>query len=224
DKTDRQVWFTQAPRPPTFDPEWNKRQVVTDQLEQPWFKEMISAVKDPISFNDLMDTPIDFSKFVLNRLKINNLTQDILLGPAFNLLKAGSNQGKTTKKSTNREFESAKKPSTTKETTKGKAPAKIYKTGKSAIVEELIEEPIAEVLMDDTTHDEGKDTVHDDDQPQDSLTPKKDKTDRQDVSELKKIDHSAKALAALKSQVPMVVESKKTPSEILKIKKEHAEK
>nr|GEY32624.1 hypothetical protein [Tanacetum cinerariifolium] len=87
DKKNRQDWFTQALRPPTSDPEWNKHQAVTDQPEQPWFKEIDSAAKDPISFNDLMATPIDFSKFVLNRIKINNLTQDILLGPAFNLLK-----------------------------------------------------------------------------------------------------------------------------------------
>nr|GFA30553.1 hypothetical protein [Tanacetum cinerariifolium] len=42
---------------------------------------------DPLTFNDLMATPIDFSKYVLNRLKIDNLTQDILLGHAYNLLK-----------------------------------------------------------------------------------------------------------------------------------------
>ncbi|GJX14828.1 hypothetical protein Tco_0206586 [Tanacetum coccineum] len=48
---------------------------------------MVSASKDPLTFNDLMATPIDFSKYVLNGLKIDNLTQDILLGPAFNLLK-----------------------------------------------------------------------------------------------------------------------------------------
>ncbi|GJS45368.1 hypothetical protein Tco_0595489 [Tanacetum coccineum] len=34
-----------------------------------------------------MDTPINFSKYVLNRLKIDNLTQDLLLGPAYNLPK-----------------------------------------------------------------------------------------------------------------------------------------
>ncbi|GJR42027.1 hypothetical protein Tco_1310130 [Tanacetum coccineum] len=34
-----------------------------------------------------MATPIDFSKYMLNGLKIENFTQDILLGPAFNLLK-----------------------------------------------------------------------------------------------------------------------------------------
>ncbi|GJW60972.1 hypothetical protein Tco_0110307 [Tanacetum coccineum] len=48
---------------------------------------MVSSLKDPLTFNDLMATPIDFSKYVLNGLKIENLTQDILLGPSFNLLK-----------------------------------------------------------------------------------------------------------------------------------------
>ncbi|GJT76025.1 hypothetical protein Tco_1042750 [Tanacetum coccineum] len=48
---------------------------------------MVSATKDPLTFDDLMATPINFSKYVLNRLKIDNLTQDILLGPAYNLLK-----------------------------------------------------------------------------------------------------------------------------------------
>ncbi|GKD64399.1 hypothetical protein Tco_1306507 [Tanacetum coccineum] len=77
----------QPPRPPTPDPEWNKHQVVLVQPEQPWFNQMVSAIKDPLTFNDLMATPIDFSKYVLNRLKINNLTQDLLLGPAYDLLK-----------------------------------------------------------------------------------------------------------------------------------------
>ncbi|GJZ83488.1 hypothetical protein Tco_0648661 [Tanacetum coccineum] len=34
-----------------------------------------------------MSTPIDFSGYILNGLKIENLTQEILLGPAFRLLK-----------------------------------------------------------------------------------------------------------------------------------------
>ncbi|GJZ04988.1 hypothetical protein Tco_0538263 [Tanacetum coccineum] len=38
-------------------------------------------------FDELMSTPIDFSSFVLNGLKIKNLTQEILLGPTFRLLK-----------------------------------------------------------------------------------------------------------------------------------------
>ncbi|GJZ85877.1 retrovirus-related pol polyprotein from transposon TNT 1-94 [Tanacetum coccineum] len=38
-------------------------------------------------FYELISTPIDFSSFVLNGLKIENLTQEILLGPTFRLLK-----------------------------------------------------------------------------------------------------------------------------------------
>ncbi|GJZ90300.1 hypothetical protein Tco_0662227 [Tanacetum coccineum] len=38
-------------------------------------------------FDELMSTPIDFFGYILNRLKIENLTQEILLGPAFRLLK-----------------------------------------------------------------------------------------------------------------------------------------
>ncbi|GJT91013.1 hypothetical protein Tco_1079858 [Tanacetum coccineum] len=45
------------------------------------------AKKPPTSFDELMDTPIDFSAFVMNRLNITNLTQELLVGPAFNLLK-----------------------------------------------------------------------------------------------------------------------------------------
>ncbi|GJY52642.1 hypothetical protein Tco_0443489 [Tanacetum coccineum] len=86
-KTLNPYWFKQPLRPPTPNPEWNKRQVVLDQPTQPWFNQMVSASKDPLTFNDMMATPIEFSKYVLNGLKIENLTYDILLGPAFNLLK-----------------------------------------------------------------------------------------------------------------------------------------
>ncbi|GKD75278.1 hypothetical protein Tco_1333560 [Tanacetum coccineum] len=83
-----QDWFKQPPRPPTPNPEWNKRQVVLDQPEQHWFNQMVSAAKDPLTFDDLMATLIDFSKYVLNRLQIDHLTQEIIVGPAYNLLKA----------------------------------------------------------------------------------------------------------------------------------------
>ncbi|GKA32725.1 hypothetical protein Tco_0719092 [Tanacetum coccineum] len=74
-KTLNPEWFKQPLRPPTPDPEWNKRQVVLDQPIQPWFNQMVSTSKDPITFNDLMATPIYFSKYVLNGHKIENLTQ-----------------------------------------------------------------------------------------------------------------------------------------------------
>ncbi|GJT90645.1 hypothetical protein Tco_1079490 [Tanacetum coccineum] len=43
--------------------------------------------KPPLSFDELMSTPIDFSAYVINHLKIDNLTQNHLVGLAFNLLK-----------------------------------------------------------------------------------------------------------------------------------------
>ncbi|GJV61349.1 retrovirus-related pol polyprotein from transposon TNT 1-94 [Tanacetum coccineum] len=86
-KPSRDTWFKQPPRPPTPDPEWNKLQVVTDQPEQPWFNRMVSATKDPLTFNELMATLIDFSKFAMNRLKLDHITQEILIGPVYNLLK-----------------------------------------------------------------------------------------------------------------------------------------
>ncbi|GJX79817.1 hypothetical protein Tco_0327966 [Tanacetum coccineum] len=58
-------WFKKPERPPTPDPNW----------------------KPPTSFDELNDTSFDFSAFVMNWLKIPNLTQEILVGPAFNLLK-----------------------------------------------------------------------------------------------------------------------------------------
>ncbi|GJR39714.1 hypothetical protein Tco_1215398 [Tanacetum coccineum] len=46
-----------------------------------------SADKPSKTFDELMSTPIDFSTFIMNGLKINNLSQETLLGPAFRLLK-----------------------------------------------------------------------------------------------------------------------------------------
>ncbi|GJS67542.1 hypothetical protein Tco_0682106 [Tanacetum coccineum] len=57
--------FTQPPRPPTPDPKWNKHQVVLGQTGQPWFNQMVSARKDPLTFDDPMATPIDFSNIKL---------------------------------------------------------------------------------------------------------------------------------------------------------------
>ncbi|GJW04108.1 hypothetical protein Tco_1562964, partial [Tanacetum coccineum] len=74
------------------------------------------------------------------------------------------NHGKKTKRRRTKESESSKKPSSTKETPKGKALTKGSKTGKSASAKEPDEEPIAEVVMDDA----GENVIRDDDQPQDT--------------------------------------------------------
>nr|GEV58218.1 hypothetical protein [Tanacetum cinerariifolium] len=39
-------------------------------------------------FNELMDTPLDFSNFLINRLKVDTLTPELLVGPTYELMKA----------------------------------------------------------------------------------------------------------------------------------------
>nr|GEV53590.1 hypothetical protein [Tanacetum cinerariifolium] len=39
------------------------------------------------SFNELMDTPVDFSAFLMNRLKVETLTPELLAGPTYELMK-----------------------------------------------------------------------------------------------------------------------------------------
>ncbi|GJX97197.1 hypothetical protein Tco_0352995 [Tanacetum coccineum] len=80
-------WFKQPPRPPTPDPEWNKVKSIDDTHEQTWFNDILSAEKYPLTFDKLIATPIDFSKFAMNRLKIDNLTKADLVGPVYELLK-----------------------------------------------------------------------------------------------------------------------------------------
>nr|GEX54752.1 hypothetical protein [Tanacetum cinerariifolium] len=55
-------WFKQTPRPPTLDLEWNKVKSVDDTQEQTWFNDLLSTEKDPLIFDELTVTPIDFYK------------------------------------------------------------------------------------------------------------------------------------------------------------------
>ncbi|GKD33976.1 hypothetical protein Tco_1249485 [Tanacetum coccineum] len=54
---------------------------------QTWISKIAKVGNSPLTFDELMSTPIDFSAYVMNNLKIKNLTQEYLVGPAFNLLK-----------------------------------------------------------------------------------------------------------------------------------------
>ncbi|GJW31186.1 hypothetical protein Tco_0051218 [Tanacetum coccineum] len=89
--TDKEVskddWFKKPERPPTPDFDWNKRQHVDSRPPQTWISQVARAKEPRTSFDELMDTSFDFSAFVLNRLNIKDLTQEILVGPAFELLK-----------------------------------------------------------------------------------------------------------------------------------------
>nr|GEU38609.1 hypothetical protein [Tanacetum cinerariifolium] len=67
---------------------------------------------------------------------------------------SGPNQGKKTKRRITKKFKSSKKPSSTKETSKGKTSTKALKLVIIALAKELVEVPIAEVVMDDARDDE----------------------------------------------------------------------
>ncbi|GJY36739.1 putative reverse transcriptase domain-containing protein [Tanacetum coccineum] len=77
-------WFKKPERPP-FD--WNKRQHVDFRPPQTWISQVARTKEPRTLFNELMDTLFDFSAFVLNWLNIKDLTQEILVGPGFELLK-----------------------------------------------------------------------------------------------------------------------------------------
>ncbi|GJV14951.1 hypothetical protein Tco_1360274 [Tanacetum coccineum] len=52
-----------------------------------WFNDLVNAEKDPLTFDELMATPIDFSKFSMNRIKLDKITKEDLVGPVYKLLK-----------------------------------------------------------------------------------------------------------------------------------------
>nr|GEW12345.1 retrotransposon protein, putative, unclassified [Tanacetum cinerariifolium] len=81
------TWFKQPLRPPTLNPEWNTYKVADDGPEQPWLQDLVNAKKPPLTFDDLMSTPIDFSAFDLNHLKLDKLIKADLVRPVYKLLK-----------------------------------------------------------------------------------------------------------------------------------------
>ncbi|GKA77961.1 hypothetical protein Tco_0784498 [Tanacetum coccineum] len=87
----RRDWFKKPtpPQEPT-DPNWNIGKTTQEGPTQNWLMTLAASTSTDKSlkdFDELMSTPIDFSGYILNGLKIENLTQEILLGPAFRLLK-----------------------------------------------------------------------------------------------------------------------------------------
>ncbi|GJT35986.1 hypothetical protein Tco_0718461 [Tanacetum coccineum] len=77
---DPKDWFKKLERPPTLDLEWNECKTVEDKTTQNWLSDLSTVEKPLIKFDDLMSILIDFSAFVMNRLQISDLTQDILVG------------------------------------------------------------------------------------------------------------------------------------------------
>nr|GEX01696.1 hypothetical protein [Tanacetum cinerariifolium] len=80
-------WFQQQKKPPTPDHAWNKTLPATHESIQLWISNLAKQADSRSSFNELMDTPMDFSAFLMNRLKVDTLTSELLAGPTYELMK-----------------------------------------------------------------------------------------------------------------------------------------
>nr|GEX74709.1 hypothetical protein [Tanacetum cinerariifolium] len=76
-----------ASNPPTLDRDWNTTLLATHESIQSWISELAKQSDCRSSFNELMDTPLDFSNFLINRLKVDTLTPELIPSPTYELLK-----------------------------------------------------------------------------------------------------------------------------------------
>nr|GFA36782.1 hypothetical protein [Tanacetum cinerariifolium] len=54
---------------------------------QSWISDLARQTDARSLFNELLDTPIDFSNFIMNQLNVNTLTPDLLAGPTYELMR-----------------------------------------------------------------------------------------------------------------------------------------
>nr|GEV01572.1 hypothetical protein [Tanacetum cinerariifolium] len=57
------------------------------ESNQPWISDLAKKADFSSSFNELMDTPVDFLAFLMNRLKVDTLTLELIAGPTYKLMK-----------------------------------------------------------------------------------------------------------------------------------------
>nr|GEW35724.1 hypothetical protein [Tanacetum cinerariifolium] len=58
---------------------------------QSWISNLAKQADSRSSFNELLDTLLDFSNFIMNRLRVDTLTPELLAGPSYELMKGSSN-------------------------------------------------------------------------------------------------------------------------------------
>nr|GFD35663.1 hypothetical protein [Tanacetum cinerariifolium] len=54
---------------------------------QSWISDLARQTDARSSFNELFDTLIDFSNFIMHRLNVDTLTPDLLVGPTYELMR-----------------------------------------------------------------------------------------------------------------------------------------
>nr|GFB10889.1 hypothetical protein [Tanacetum cinerariifolium] len=78
-------------KPPTPNCDWNKTLPAVQGSAQTWISELTKQANSRSSFNKLLDTPIDFSNFIMNRLCVDTLTPELLAGPTYELMRGSCN-------------------------------------------------------------------------------------------------------------------------------------
>nr|GFB52703.1 hypothetical protein [Tanacetum cinerariifolium] len=54
---------------------------------QSWISDLAKQTDARSSFNELLDTPLDFSNFIINRINVDTLTLELLAGPIYELMR-----------------------------------------------------------------------------------------------------------------------------------------
>nr|GFA05814.1 hypothetical protein [Tanacetum cinerariifolium] len=85
--------FAEEPprRPPSPDRDWNKTLPAAQRNAQSWISILARQTNARSSFNELLDTLIDFSNFIMNRLGVDKLTPKLLAGPTYKLMRGSCN-------------------------------------------------------------------------------------------------------------------------------------
>nr|GEX25537.1 hypothetical protein [Tanacetum cinerariifolium] len=78
-------------KPPTPNRDWNKTLPAAQGSTQSWISDLAKQDDSRSSFNELLDTPLDFSNFIMNRLRVDTLTPELLAGPTYELMKGSCN-------------------------------------------------------------------------------------------------------------------------------------
>nr|GFD24073.1 hypothetical protein [Tanacetum cinerariifolium] len=65
-------------KPPSPDRAWNTALPAAQGDAQSWIRDLAKQADERLSFNELLDTPIDFSNFIMHRLNVDILTPDLL--------------------------------------------------------------------------------------------------------------------------------------------------
>ncbi|GJS40014.1 hypothetical protein Tco_0565057, partial [Tanacetum coccineum] len=87
ERPSRQLASLLKAKPPTPDHDWNKTLPAAHGPVQPWLSTLAQKEDTRDLFDELMDTPLDFSAFVMNRLKVDILSLELLAGLTFELMK-----------------------------------------------------------------------------------------------------------------------------------------